>query len=274
METIAGQQIGIAIQNIKEAFSEELAKTTDKISAAAEKNLAQIRNMIQILEGDSKELLAEVDADAQQLVNSLPLGSKRPQLKAVHPQYVVINSQSDTVLVKFSGNFPWSSDPKYPVSLSVNDQPCSALQTTTQELAFRVPTTSLDAATKDKCSYIMGKLQVLWDNGWIFSHKKTAQYKIGLAVLPLSPGRITAYYASTYQYNGNDHYPQRWVTIPLHVPPEAGWKLDHVIKTLRWSGEILQLFMKNQRRLFGKSLSNASMASLVSLVQRMLETNF
>lgn len=246
MEVEAGKQVAIAIQNAKEAYADSLNLTVDKVSKAITDKIDQLTNMVQIVEDNNKALLAQAAADAQQLVNTLPFSKQQPQLTTIAPQYVAISSQADTVLVKFSGNFPWSADKRYPTSFTMNGQTCPIFSNTTQALIYTVPVSAFTNTSLNKCAYVMGKLDVKWSNGWSWPLEKvsTAEYNTGIAVLPLSPGNITAYYSTsglkrvekaysspTYSFNGNSWYPQRWVNIPpFTVPPENGWKIDTSIQ--------------------------------------------
>ncbi len=242
MEVEAGRQVAIAILNAKEAYADSLNLTMDRVNALITAKVDQLRNMVQIVQDNNKALLGQASADAQQLVDTLPFVSMQPYLKTIAPQYVAISSKQDTVLVKFSGKFPWVNDKRYPTTFKMNDQTCPIFKNTNQDLMFTVPVAVIPNTTVNKCTYVMGKLSVDWDSGWIFSHRHTAEYSVGLAVLPLSPGNITACYTSsslkrveksytsqTYRYDGNSWYPQSWKTINLTVPPEAGWRLDRQV---------------------------------------------
>ncbi len=242
MEVEAGRQVANAIQNAKEAYADSLDKTTQDVNKLVTDTLGKLTNMVLLVETDVKSQLAQVAADAQQLVLSLPFSKQNPQLTSIAPQYVVISTQNDTVLVKFSGVFPWSADSRYPTTFTLNGQACPIFQNTTQVLMYRAPVGAFTNTSIDKCAYVMGNLQVKWSNGWMwpFERTNTAQYNTGLAVLPLSPGKITAYYMSggfnrvpkdfqTVCTRSAENYPRPptgWLKIPVTVPPELGWHID------------------------------------------------
>lgn len=226
VEIEAGRQLTIAIQNAKNAYQESLQMSVDKVETAIQDRLKQLDGMVQLFQAKNMELIKKMAQDVQLFINSLPFSKLNPQLKEASPKYVVLDSNSPDLRVNFSGNFPFSADPKYPPTLTFNNKPFKKIDSTTLNFIFEGPVDALfpksTNAPTDKYAYSVGKLEIPWDNTenlpWYkrllgYTDTKTYEYDILETALPLSPGRITAIYTSS---QSGDPIRKRYVSATIH----------------------------------------------------------
>lgn len=237
LEIEAGREIALAIEGVKNRYKESLDYTLDRVSVEAKKAFNQLDTMVQSFEKMERDELDDLKSRAQQLANTLPFSKKEPQLTRVEPQYLVLGKTA-SVVVRFVGNFVWSGKKGFEPSLKMQDLDCRLIQSTTQKLEFEIPR-SLMKGQAYQYGYQLGHLKVPYDDGWVWSHRNEFDYKVGLGLLPLSPGKITVEYATKrqetvtrnqdsryFKENGNDYYPQHWHTKVETVYPAKGWQID------------------------------------------------
>lgn len=241
LEIEAGRQIGIAIENAKNAYKDSLDHTIDQAGKAIQEQVEQLKSMVQDLQNKVTEELEKLESKTQQFILSLPFANKQTQLSRVQPRYAVIADGAPKVHFKFEGVFYYSASAGFEPTLSFGDQVYAPVSTTTQSLEFEIPTGSLisnedDAMTKN--SYASGILSAPWDNGWIWSNRVESTYKVYLGALPLSPGKIQVEYTAkkivtvtkhfvsgTIDAWADKHYPKKWVVIENTTYAEAGWQI-------------------------------------------------
>lgn len=241
LEMEAGRQIGMAIENAKNAYEDSLEITVDKVSKEVKAVFDQLESMVQTFQKETLDEIQNLKVKAHELVEKLPFASKQPRLSRVSPQYVVIDSVARNALVTFEGDFSWVAETGYTPTLSFKDRRCFLFKSTTQQLTFEVPKEVFQAPNNSKYSYVSGNLQVPWWHSWlvVLGSKKTSNFRVGFGALPLSPGKITVEYESQRTenitqirktpkkpYNGNDWYPEHWHEIIEHYYPSPGWKID------------------------------------------------
>lgn len=238
IELEAGREISLAIEGAKNAFEKELKETTDKVSATAKKTLDQLSTIVDKFEKGNAEAIKDIRTSTQQVVNALPFSSKQPQVTSIAPNALVPGSTAQAV-VHFLGNFFYAAKEGFTPVLKLSDRVCTLTNSTTQCLEFSIDSDLIQNAHADKFARLQGNLQVFWDDGWVWSHKAENNYRIGLNILPNSPGKITVEYASHkkdwisqavqspyYIENGNNYYPQRWHTKIETIYPAQGWMID------------------------------------------------
>lgn len=236
LEIDAGKEIDLAIQNVKNAYKDDLNYTIDKVGKAAQGAFNQLDSMVQQFEQQVGSEMNTLMVQAQQLVNSLPFSSKQPQLTSLQPRYLVIDSLATSSLVTVKGNFPASAKTGFTPSLTFGNTPCSLVDSSTKSFTFQVPHQIFSDAQQNRYSFTTGNLQVPWDNGWWFlSHKTEFDYKVGLGALPQVAGQGSVTYRSTetippaaslphtscqHQTNNNPD------TVLAEFFPDADWAID------------------------------------------------
>lgn len=205
----AGRQVSLAIQNAKDAYDDSLQKTKAAVSSVIRETLEQLEGMVKDLQNKTETMLIDMEERAQQIINSFPFVSNKPQLTHVNPRYLVPTTSREPIIT-CGGNFIDAATKGYEPSLDWEGRSIPPLNTTTQRLDFKIP---FDRAKLDQFSFFATTLKVKWEAGWYWwSNKKVSEYKVWIGVLPLSPGKITAIYtASTAEHlirrfsSGNFH---------------------------------------------------------------------
>jgi hypothetical protein len=234
-----GEEITRAIEQIKNAYKDQLDYTLDKLSKEAKKAFDSLNSMVERFERVVIDEMDEIMSEAQQLANSLPFASHQPQLRKKEPSYVIIGDTKDFTLIKFTGNFPNSAKVGFEPSLELGDSKFYIVNTTTQGLTFRLPHSVFKSIDPLKYSYLTIKLRVPWDDGWIFSHKTEYSYAVGIGSLPNIAGNgITEYVSKSterieqakespnFHYDGNAFYPEPWHDCFQDIYPDRGWTID------------------------------------------------
>lgn len=238
LEINAGAEIALAIENAKNAYKESLDYTIDRVSKEAQAVFNNLSSMAEKLTVATKDELQQLQIQAQQLVNSLPFSSKQPQLSSIKPRYI-IPTETQSSMVTFKGNFPYSAKPGFKPTLNFGGVDCYLVDVTAQSLVFQVPQKIFTDHSLERYTFTTGKLQVPFDDGIIFSHKTQFEYQVGLGSLPQLAGKGSVEYVNkvqerqtsrvaspTYNFNGNDWYPEHWHEKLQEIYPPAGWKID------------------------------------------------
>ncbi len=238
LEIEAGEEIGRAIEQVKNAYQKELEYTIDRVSKEAKIAFDRLGTMVQQFEIATEDKLGELMSQAQQLANTLPFANKQPQLMRIKPRYIVIDDVAKTSFVTFKGNFVYSSTPGFEPSLSFSGRSCYLYDSDTQTLVFQVPHSAFGDADPTQYSYKTGILTLPWDDGSWWSHKTSSVFRVGLGALPTIAGTATVTYVSdktdrltktvknNYPFNGNDFYPEEWHTCYQKIYPTTDWKID------------------------------------------------
>ncbi|CCB86111.1 putative uncharacterized protein [Parachlamydia acanthamoebae UV-7] len=240
LEIEAGREIGIAIENTKNFYRDELNHTIEKVSNAAKNAFDHLDSMVERFQKKNLDELDDLKRLAKQLMNSLPFSSKQPQLFKVNPRNLIIDDITKTSLVIFSGNFYYSSTEGYTPSLVFADKKCYLVDSKTDTLTFQVPHRPFENQNKENYSYITGELNVPWNNGyWGWPIKVESKYQVGIGALPQVAGSCTVEYVAHEMerhiqgksspnifYDGNKWYPEHWHTEQLVIYPDTDWHID------------------------------------------------
>jgi hypothetical protein len=243
LEMEAGKEIGLAIENAKNAYKDSLDYTMDKVSKEANDFFNRLNGMVQKFQNQIDSDMADLKVEAQQIVNTLPFASKQPQLTSITPRYVVVDDVAKVSRVTFNGNFPWSATVGFEPTLSFADKQCFLFNKTTQSFTFEVSNAAFAKENKEMYAFSTGKLVVPWDDGYFWSHKTQFEYQVGLGALPQIAGKVEVEYVDKGSdratqgkssppkfYDGNQWYPEHWHTEHLDIYPDPGWLID-VTKT-------------------------------------------
>lgn len=239
LEISAGKELGLAIENARNAYDQEMNKTIDKVSVKAKNVFDRLNTAVQKFQRKIVNEMQDIKLEAQQIANSLPFSWKQPQLTAISPRYLVIGDLDKVSRVVFHGNFPWSAKLGFEPSLTFAKKTCVIIDKTTQSFTFEVPSSVFNESNKTFYSFRTGTLTVPWDDGFFLSHKTQFQYQVGLGALPQIAGQAVAEYldrgtervskhvsSPTYFFDGNNWYPEHWHTIYQDFYPELDWKVD------------------------------------------------
>ncbi len=217
LEIGAGLEIENAIEQVKNAYRDELNVTTDKISKAAKVAFDDLKTMVEKFLKATNDELAELESEAQQLVDQLPFSNPRPLLRKVHPRFLVIDDLARASLVIFKGNFVSSGTPGFTPSLVFANKVCYLVDSNNQSLTFQVPHTAFNDTTANQYSYKTGELTIPWDDGYIFSHKTQSVFQVGLSALPYWAGYGTVLYRSSIADRLQNFY-VNWKDCQLLIP--------------------------------------------------------
>ncbi len=177
LEIEAGREIGLTIENVKNAFHSELKYTVDKVSEQASQALTRLEGVVDEFEKKEERALKELMGRAQQLANTLPFSNKMPQLRHIIPHCLIVSDKKETAIVHFDGNFPWAGKPGFEPKLAFGGESCSIVDNTTNRFSFSLPLEPFRKSKKTLFSYRTGQLTISWDDGWVRSHKVDFNYK-------------------------------------------------------------------------------------------------
>ena len=237
----AGRELELAIESAKNAYEDSLNLTIDKVEAAVKETFDQLNTLVTKFETQAIDAMNDLEARAQQIVNTLPGADRQPQLINIQPRYIVLSGSVEEVWVKFYGNFVDAATVGYEPSLAFNTSMCPLRENTTQRLIFAVTPQLITPSDPSKYNYTTGILSIPWKNSGILSSSQDiATFKIGFGTLPLYPAKsIIVEYASVvtnhvvvqklspnFSENGNRWYPEHWHTIYEHIYPAYGWKIE------------------------------------------------
>ncbi len=240
LEIETARELSLAIENAKNAYKDSLDYTIDKVSQSAQKAFNQLDSMVQKFEQHIDDEMDKLMLEAQQLVNSLPLTSKQPQVTRTQPRYLVVDDVANHVsLVIFKGNFPCSAKKGFEPTLTFSNRSCPLANSDTQSLTFQVPQAIFKDSVESHYSFQIGALQVPWDDGWLWSHKTQFDYKVCLGAIPKIAGKGFVEFVSKEEkpffepktsepeaFDGNKWYPEHWHETYYRVKPEMGWSID------------------------------------------------
>lgn len=249
LEIEAGREVGLAVENAKNAFSQSLNESMDRIDSTMRKAMDQLSSMAQEVQERNEVALRTTTARVQQFINTLPFANLQPQVTDVTPRYIVPvpEDKKYNVSIKFFGNFMFAAHEAHQPELLVNGQNFVPSANTTQELDFSVPSTVLfppGSTDPSKVSLVSAQLNIPWQRSefWGMRHiTEVDQYRIQMGALPSSPGQITFQYttprvvreqqkfiqggfhlASTREAGNDDQK-----DVPFKVTPHTGW---HVVR--------------------------------------------
>lgn len=242
VEIQAGAEISRSIEQVKNAYENELEKTVEKISVEAGKSFNALNSIVAIFEKKAIDEMNDLMSQAQQLTNKLPFTSKQPQVRNVNPRYIVINDIAKTTFVTFKGNFFFAGTKEYEPVLNFGKNPCPLVDSTTESLTFQISQKDIIGHSKFAYTFNSGELSIPWDDGWILSHKKISLFRVGIGALPQVAGTGYVEYKSTETirteqhtlspmtlYNGNLYYDggrTHWKEILVPFYPKPGWLIN------------------------------------------------
>lgn len=234
-------ELGLALNQVKNFYRDQLDYTIEKVSKEANEAFNRLNTLMQRFENEVDRNLQEIEAQAQQIVNSLPFTKKQPQVTTLKPRFFVITDVALASLVTFKGNFPSSATPGFEASFIVKDKKCTLVDNSlTGSLTFKVPHSVFQKDDKEKYSSAEGTLQVPWDESvwWPWTSEAKSIYKVSLGALPQLAGKGFVEYIShtnvrdsqhkksdTYSVNGNSYYPHDGNPV-IHIYPSPGWTID------------------------------------------------
>ena len=248
LETEAGREVALAIENAKNAYSQILDETVDKIDKAAKNTIDQLSTMVQEVQERNEVAIKTIAQKAQTLVNTLPFANLQPQVTDITPRYIVPSPKDYNARITFIGNFMFASLPDLQPKLKVNEHQFAPSANTTQELEFLIPVSVLFPTTAitntSNYSFAAAELTIPWDRSEWFGLRKVEEissYKVLIGALPASPGRITFAFNTQRVVTEHQHFNQGGFHLastreagnddeknhPFTVTAHTGW---HVVR--------------------------------------------
>jgi hypothetical protein len=220
------EDLGLAIENVKNAYKDSLECTIDKTSSAVQEVFNKLNDMVQKFE--TQEEMSQLMDEAQQLVSNLSFSSKQPKLSSLSRYLVIDDATNHVSLVTFKGNFPYSGTQGFEPSLTFSDHKCHLVKSDHQSFTFHVPQGIFKEFPRTHYSYQIGALQVPWDAGWFLSHKTQFDYKVCLGALPQTAGKGSVVYLS--EQERVEDFEMNWKDSKL-LEPKANEKVSKVFFT-------------------------------------------
>ena len=141
----AGGQVELALSNVESEFAADLNKNIQDLDAATQANIDQLQVLVNDLGSQSQAVITSAVDGSQQLINSLPITNKNPQVRTYSPEY--LGRRGSNVQIQVSGNFFYASEQNKAVTLSVGGQTFQPDLNTTTSVGFSVPASAFPQAT-------------------------------------------------------------------------------------------------------------------------------
>jgi hypothetical protein len=231
----AGSEFTATLDNFSVAYDADLNKSIDALDGVTSRKLQEIESIVSKFSTQFDASSQSLATQAQQIVNTLPLASKSPQVRAFTPHFVA--SAQPRVDLRVTGNFPQAQQSGFAPSLTVGATTVSAAETTTQTLTFPLSPASLGAMHDNQITPATVELKVPYKPSIPLSRAKVGTFRLLIGTLPPSPGRFTLtrtvnqptvetqhYIGPTYKQNSEDH--QDKVGKPYKYSPDLGlWRV-------------------------------------------------
>lgn len=252
LQVEAGRQVKLAIDSFKNAYLESLDITIDKLSPEIQKNLATIKQLVDDTFNPQMDKLSDVATRVEQLLLRSPFIRSGPYVYKNTPNFIAHSKTGGEVVVSFFGNFP--VEQQLQATFTVGQQTLSPTGDLAR-LMFKVPYHNFyPASLKDpeRVSVVSGELKLSWvKEGLVSNPRVTNLYKIWVAILPSTPGKIVVHYLkpSTQperkkftsqefeQHSGRAGGGKTILNKQYPVSPEAGWEIirgsSHLVETER-----------------------------------------
>lgn len=137
-----GAEVQIVLDNAKSSMEDVLNVATNDVDKTVQDSLAAIGNLVNNITTDTISVIHQALMATQQLVNSLPLTNKNPQVSSYDPSYAAPQDlHGQTVPVTVHGNFVYAYQKKTQPQLTWPGAPTPLMgaAVTTQVLSFDVP---------------------------------------------------------------------------------------------------------------------------------------
>jgi hypothetical protein len=247
-----------AIENARSAFAADLNQAIDKVSEDVRNVMSRLETDVRELEGRVHKLLRHATQDAQQLINSMPLTNKNPQITSYTPRYVSSLRKDDTITVTLRGNWPLAMETSKTPTIVAAGRTIEPVALLTQEMAFNIPAAAFPSPKQDEFLGTSLEVTIPYESGVIFKTLKPGVFRLLLVTLPTTPvrslkltntvtkkERITQLRRSPSAGSGAstvygvESYStcKEGVLDPVQIRPSSGgWKLDtetfQIVKTV------------------------------------------
>jgi hypothetical protein len=183
--TAAGQ-VDLAVSNAESAFADELNTAIDKVDDATRRSVEQLQALVGSLSDTSAQVLKSTIDGSQQLLNSLPLTNKNPQVRDYTPK--VVSTRSADVQIRVMGNFYYAMESGKAVQLKAGSATYAPTESTTTQVGFTVPAGVLTAASgPDKVARVSVELTAPYEKGVVFKTLQPGTFRLLLTTLPTKP---------------------------------------------------------------------------------------
>jgi hypothetical protein len=189
LEVQAGGQIGTLIQQANTAYQADLGLTFDRLSAAEQTAVSNIKSLVDQYSKQIYSEMADITKRAQAVANTIPFSKTEPQLVSYGPAYA---TQSDTpVTLSAEGNFFDLYQEGYDPEAIVNQHSLVASTKTSQHIEFTIPNTdfvtSPSVVTQNSITIRVPywRRYFLWNGGKLYS-----KFSIPIAMLTPTVGNI------------------------------------------------------------------------------------
>jgi hypothetical protein len=262
-----GREADLAIANARNAYSDALNETIDKLDPKIKDTTDKMQSLIDDIKSGAISTVDLATSRAQQIVNSLPFRNNEPQVTASTPRFVV-PSEKVPIVLRFQGNFPNSSMNGFEPYLVFSGKKYTS-QNTTQQLSFEIPAGTVfhlgSADNAGKLQSAQVTLVVPWQQSkaWGLIHvRQEDHFNLIIGALPTSPGNISIIHtttnsspvtqdfqsgpfhqASTKEAGNNDDKGH-----PYSITPDGGWHVvrnTSVFKVFSAQGDWSQSFVSD-----------------------------
>lgn len=186
----AGSTILFTLDDFRSAYEPELDTSVDRLDRTTSKKLQEMQTIVDTYTDRFDATVKGLASSAQQLVNTLPLAGKVPQVRAFTPRFVAPTT-SARIEVSVLGNFPQAAVPDYLPTLAAGTTTLQPAGNTTGSLTFSVPRERLSPGSATAISPTSLQLSVPYKTTNPVSRRRTATFQLLLGSLPASPGSLT-----------------------------------------------------------------------------------
>jgi hypothetical protein len=179
----AGSEAHAAVQSVQVAFARSLNTSISSITPQMREQVASLEAAAAALERRTAADSAEALRLSQQVVASLPLSTRMPQLTSWTPGAV----GAGDVVLHLNGHFPQAANEGFQPVAVINGEQLGADGISSQRLTFRIP----HAATGSGASKIV-RIRVPYEDSVLggTAQVKVATFLVPLAAFPRGPGQI------------------------------------------------------------------------------------
>jgi uncharacterized protein YxeA len=184
LEVNAGSQALVVINQAKAAYASALASTSQTLSAQQQQLISSLNGT---LDNIQNHILNNLTANLQQIVNTIPLSRKFPQLTSFDGTILSPSlNTGNSVLVTLNGNFLDIGNKNFDAYLKIGANSYKNSTKTTQQITFQIPSSVFTFVTT-KVGYQSFSVEIPYKKGLLGS-KKIALYNLNFILLPNNPG--------------------------------------------------------------------------------------
>jgi len=210
VEIEGGIQVLNAIANAREAYSESMNETVDRLDGAVKGNIDKLSGEVQQLE---QHAAADANALANRLdviVKSLPFRKHQPFLMSTTPSFVAIGDAqaAEAIVMVLNGSFEEAGNADHAPTLHVLGSTLKPAQTQTNGLTFALPRDQLvRARLANQFAVVHADLHVPWtEDHWYGDRHRESVFPVIVGIVPTVPGALSVTVSFTAPSSVQRHY--------------------------------------------------------------------